>query len=197
MDDLLYVPDSISSRYELSGFFFMDGSMGLLTRLIPSWIPMLVLLVSLSGGTVLYFHKEAKINQLQTEISKLKEEAALEAIKQVETIRKVEQSLQEDAAVFRKETNDKVTAMSSERNRLLKRLRNYEARQSNTGMSESPSTTEAGEIASGDPLGEFLNQLGEEDVHEAVRAETIRLHLIQCYANYDRAEAALKGLNQQ
>jgi hypothetical protein len=110
-------------------------------------------------------------------------------------VRSTEVGLQAGAPETRKETNDQVRSLAAQRDALLRRLRIAEdnlatARLvSSTTAAASDRQAPAGSDAAGIP-----GPIGEEDVAEAERADVIRLHLAACYAQYDRAQEALKGL---
>lgn len=122
------------------------------------------------------------------------ERAVAQAALTVSTIaaRETELGLGVSAASTRKETNDQVEALSRQRDDLLKRLRNAESKAATAALvSKATSASCAGPAARvGDPA-ELPGTLGSEDVEEASRADTIRLHLVACYRQYDEARKAL------
>lgn len=114
---------------------------------------------------------------------------------QQSNFRKTEINLGNSAAQTRKATNDQVRSLDVHSASLLQRVRNAAGAQSGdvSGTAAAPGD---GQVVARSPEPELLGQLGEEDVREANRADTIRLHLAACYADYDRAKAALEALNQ-
>lgn len=114
---------------------------------------------------------------------------------QQSNFRKTEINLGNSAAQNRKATNDQVRSLDVRSASLLQRVRNATAAQSGD-VPSTPSVTSPGQVVPRSSEPELLGQLGEEDVREANRADTIRLHLAACYADYDRAKAALEALNQ-
>ena len=170
--------------------------MGLLTKLIPSWVPIVILLVLSSVFTSLHSMKNTEIAKLKQQISDTATTQSKHLVVKNKEVRKTETSLNDGAAITRKETNDQVRAITRERDALLKRVRDAESRAkpSNPVVSQTSPATSDGEVATGDVGGEFLNQLGEEDVLEAERADVIRLHLKACYRDYDRAKEALEQM---
>lgn len=130
-------------------------------------------------------------------ISTLANERAVAAdgrAKQVDTFRKSELLLVTESFETRKVTHEKVSNLAVRNDALLQRVRNAESTKLVVDM---PSTTTAptdGEAVSGILKPELLGSFGEEDVREASRADTIRLHLEACYRDYDRAAETLKAL---
>jgi len=108
--------------------------------------------------------------------------------------RATEQSLQTAAAEIREQTNATIRTLSFQRNDLAKRVRLAEARAHHISpLPGSDSATSPGAAPLGDYGSELLGSFGEEDVDEAYRADTIRLHLAACYRSYSEAREALKG----
>lgn len=110
--------------------------------------------------------------------------------------RKTEQTLQSALSTNRKQTNAQISALTTQRDLLLGRVRIAEARAQFIGGSGVPSIAAApgvGDAAPGDPGTELLGTIGEPDVAEAYRADLIRLELAACYHAYAEARSALKG----
>ena len=109
--------------------------------------------------------------------------------------RSAEAGLQAGAAEIRKETNDQVRSLAAHRDALVRRLRVAESNLATARLvSETTAAARAGQAAGGGGRPELPASIGEADVAEAERADVIRLHLAACYAQYDRAQEALKGL---
>lgn len=113
---------------------------------------------------------------------------------QINNFRKSELSLVTGASETRKITNDKVSFLNSRSSALIQRMRSAQAAVKFVDLPSSTSVATDGQAVAGSAEPELLGSLGEADVLEAVRADTIRLHLEACYRDYDRAEAALKAL---
>lgn len=111
-------------------------------------------------------------------------------------LRTAEGVLEKQASDNRKATNDKVRDLTVRNDSLLERVRNAERATAASDMSGTITVAGNGQVAGGSAGKELLGWLGEEDVREAQRADVIRLHLAACYADYDRAKAALEALNQ-
>lgn len=106
--------------------------------------------------------------------------------------RKTEILLNNSAAETRKATNDQDLIRNTQRDVLLKRVRVAEANAAtNTLVSQVTTVTGAGPAPTGGDGPDLLGSLGSADVEEANRADTIRLHLKGCYADYNRAKEAL------
>lgn len=111
--------------------------------------------------------------------------------------RAVEQSLQDTAAQTRKEANHAVSVAVTERDSLLKRLRDAEAKLAqHRRVSEASPASIAGSGIKRDAGTELPATLGEEDVEEAYRADILRIELLSCYEHYERARQALKELDK-
>lgn len=109
----------------------------------------------------------------------------------LEANRTTELDLMGYVANTRKDVTNEVTITTNERDALLKRVRNAEAKARAATVSQVGPATCAREAPPSDLGTEVLATLGEEDVEEANRADTIRVHLIACYKQYDAAREAL------
>lgn len=105
--------------------------------------------------------------------------------------RNTEYDLTEQATQLRKQTNVQVQTLSAQRDGLLQRVRNAEARLAAAHVPGADPTTVDRQAPAGGDGAELLGTYGEEDVREAERADLIRLHLASCYRQYDRAQEAL------
>lgn len=105
--------------------------------------------------------------------------------------REKEQFLNTSAAQTRKTTNEKLLVLATQHNSLLERVHLAEARASDPSHSQVSTTSSDGSVASVGDGPELLGSLGAADVEEATRADTIRVHLKACYADYNRAAEAL------
>jgi hypothetical protein len=105
-------------------------------------------------------------------------------------IRDLESSLTTTAATIRKETNAELVSIAAQRDALATRVRLAEARARLPSTPAGPPDAAAGPI-NPEPL--VLATIGTADVDEAHRADTIRLELMACYAQYARVEAAFNG----
>lgn len=140
-------------------------------------------------------YKNTQYNKLHTEYTQLKLKLSEDNTKAHVEVRSTETVLSVDVAKERNNLNEKIQSLTSERNALLKRVRNAEANLATARLSKDATVTSTGSVAESSDGTELLNTIGEEDVEEASRADTIREHLLSCYRYVDRAEAALKSLN--
>lgn len=113
---------------------------------------------------------------------------------QIDNFRKSELKLVAGASETRKITHDKVSVINSRSSALIQRMRSAQAAVKFVDVPSSAPVASDGQAVAGSTEPELYGSLGEEDVLEAGRADTIRLHLEACYRDYDRAEAALKAL---
>lgn len=149
-------------------------------------IALVVLLVLLG---VSMYRTNLALAKAEQELSEYISEAKDKLIKQQEAARATEQSLNEQASEARKKANDEINTLVTHRTLLLNRLRDYKGYSSD--LSEATTTTSDGRIAVTDAGASVLGTIGEEDVEEALRADTIRLQLISCYRQYNQARKAL------
>ncbi len=124
-------------------------------------------------------------------IAGVRTKAATDLAESEKKARETESTLNESAAQTRKETNEKITDLTARSTSLLDRVRIAEARAATTKLSQASTTTSDGSVAGRSDGTELLGSLGTADVEEATRAETIRLHLKACYADYNRVAKAL------
>jgi hypothetical protein len=138
---------------------------------------------------------EIQISQLQLQHAQTIAKQSQDLAKAQAAARSAEAGLQAGAAGIRKETNDQVHSLAAHRDALVRRLRVAESNLATARLvSETTAAARAGQAAGGGGRPELPASIGEEDVAEAERADVIRLHLAACYAQYDRAQEALKGL---
>lgn len=115
---------------------------------------------------------------------------------EVITVRANEQGMQETASVIRKNTNESVQATVAEHDALLKRLRVAEANLATARLMSSVAyAASPGAASPGGDEPELPARIGEADVREAKRGETIRLHLASCYAHYESARSSRKPVS--
>lgn len=156
------------------------------------------LFLSLVFGVLLAL-QTVRLDLTQKDLAKVsealaQEHAVAQAALTVSTIaaRETELGLGVSAASTRKETNDQVEALSRQRDDLLKRLRNAESKAATAALvSKATAASCAGPAARVGDSAELPATLGQADVEEASRADTIRLHLAACYRQYDEARKAL------
>lgn len=170
--------------------------MGLLTRLIPGWAILVAIFVGLASVVSLYYYKDSQVNKLSAELSQFKTEAAVQLAVQTQIARDAELELHTSTAQIREETYEKITSLTTDRNALLRRLRDARQATANACVPQTTSDTRDGQATRSGDEPELLGQLGEEDVLEASRAETIRLHLAACYRQYDRVKTALEAMSK-
>lgn len=164
--------------------------------MIPKWIAFTTA-AAITAAVFLYINNQAnQINTLKLEISNNKTISAQAESKAQAEVRSTEAGLVSAAGKVNQETNEQIHSLTVQRDSLVKRLRIAQANAATAKLvyqSTSPSTT--GSTPQGNPGAELPGTIGEEDVAEAHRADTIRLHLKACYAKYAGAEAAMKELN--
>jgi hypothetical protein len=160
----------------------------------------LVLLVLLGLQTWRLQEAQVDLAQLEAAWAKERTAAAAQRAAKQDATRTVEQGLTQSAHKTRRTTNAQVRTLAAQRSRLLERLRLAEANATVAvpagdvpGPADAPADRQApaGSAGAGLPA-----PLGAEDVREAERADVIRLHLVACYRDYDRAAAALKALQE-
>lgn len=154
-----------------------------------------IVLVVLLGLQTWRLHG-AQLDAAQAKVILSEERAAAATARAVteQALRVTEQNLQGSAAQTRKDTNHAVTLTRAQRDSLLQRVRVAEASAKSAShrcVSEAtPAASVGGDRSEGDG-GELLGTLGEEDVREASRADTIRLQLRACHQQYNAAREAL------
>lgn len=165
---------------------------------VPGWLWASTLVVTAIGCATIAM----ECNRLRVELANAQTDAA-EARADVEGARAVaaselatahskarelERKLSHDATIQRKATDAEITNFSRRADALRGRLRDYAA------TADAPGATAATcdqPTARGDNLAVVPARIGEQDVAEAQRADTIRLELIACYGAYDRARETL------
>ena len=168
--------------------------MGFLSKLIPSWVPLVLVLFLTSAIAILYSVKETEISKLKLQISETKTNQSTDLVVKTEAVRDTEQTLNNNSNNTKSQTNEKVRIVIRDSAELLERVRLAEERLLHSPVSETSAVTSVGDASRVSDEGELLNQLGTKDVQEATRADTIRLHLESCYNQYNRAKAELEKL---
>lgn len=164
---------------------------------MPVIILLLALLLTVTGGLVNNSIRVDQIHKLEQTLSARKTQSVEAVAKATGAVRSTESVLQATSADTRKETNEKITSLTAERDNLLRRLRDSEARaKSAAAVPSSSHLASSGQALEDGDGTQLLATIGEEDVEEATRGDTIRLHLEACYSQYDRAKAALERLGQ-
>jgi hypothetical protein len=135
---------------------------------------------------------------VQGEWDKEKVAYSAEVIKAQKKLRDIEAQLVRETTTIRKQTDEKVHSLIAQRDALLRRLRLAELAQASGGklpeLSCPAPAAALDQVAPGAGATELPRPLGEQDVDEALRADTLRLHLLACYVQYERAEDALKAV---
>lgn len=109
-----------------------------------------------------------------------------------EKARVTEYTLNTGAAGITKATNVAVQTLSTQRDSLLQRVRIAESNVATARLvSQATAASSTGRTVSRSDGPELLGTLGEADVGEAHRGDTIRLHLAACYAKYGEVRKAL------
>lgn len=140
-----------------------------------------------------------RLDNAQIELAEFEAEVASEKATAAHTLavstieaRETENALGSKASETRKETNDQIRNLMAQRDGLLKRVLNAELDSAAAAVvSKAATATFPGAVATGSTGGELLGSLGQEDVEEALRADTIRLQLVACYRQYEEARKAL------
>ena len=96
--------------------------------------------------------------------------------------------LQTAVDTARKEKTDAIASLRAQHAADLERLRQRPSRPANL-----PQTAGDGQAAGGCTGAQLYRDDAELLVRESLRAETIRLDLLACYAQYDRARAEVNG----
>ena len=159
---------------------------------MPIWPFILALLLTVIGALVNNNHKNSEIADLKLTISQRETTSAQgEATAQTE-VRSTEAGLADGAGQDRKKTNEQIDSLTSQRNALIRRLRIAEDRATRSMQLPKDSKPASDGHATGDGDGtQFPATIGTEDVEEASRADTIRVHLEACYSQYNRVKDAL------
>ena len=135
---------------------------------------------------------QLEIAKLELEMSDARAQTAIAVEAASASARRTEQGLSLSSATTRKETNEAIRNLTTQRDALLRRLLNAETnRTSSTPLPQATSATSARGIAPANSGAEFLGSFGSADVEEALRADTIRLQLVACYRQYEEARKAL------
>lgn len=156
-----------------------------------------VALATVFGGllivqTVRLHGAQLEVAELQVEIESEKATAAQALAVSTIEARETEIALGSKAADTRKETNEQIRNLTVQRDALLKRVLNAELEAASAAVvSKATSAAIAGRAPKGSDGAELLGSLGQADVEEALRADTIRLHLAACYRQYAEAKKAL------
>ena len=131
---------------------------------------------------------ERAIKSLDSKISFAQAELAEANIK----AREKEQGLNTSASTTRKETNDKIRTLTTQRDNLLKRVLIAESKEASASyLPQSNSASCIGTASERSDRTELLGSIGTKDVEEASRADTIRVELLACYKHYEDAQKAL------
>lgn len=156
-----------------------------------------VALATVFGGllivqTVRLHGAQLEVAELQVEIESEKATAAHALAVSTIEARETEIALGSKASDTRKETNEQIRNLTVQRDALLKRVLNAELNAAAAAVvSKATSTPISGRASKGSDGGELPGSLGQEDVEEALRADTIRLQLAACYRQYEAAKKAL------
>lgn len=152
----------------------------------------LVLLVLLATQTFRLHYAELREAKAITTLANERASSAEALVASQEETRIAENALSANAAETRKVTNDQVRTLTTQRDVLIKRVRVAEANAATaTLVSKVTAATSDRAAPQGNHGGELLSTIGEQDVDEAIRADTIRLHLVACYRQYDQARETL------
>jgi hypothetical protein len=170
------------------------------------WMAAAITAASLLGLQTWRLHSEQLQHAaLKVEVAAERQAAAQANANQHAQFRKTEINLANDAAASRKDTHGKVSSLNDQRDRLLVGSRSMRGQSSGTsGIGTGTAAAvdrQAGPISDGTglhgPAGAASAVFDVDEVNEAFRADLIRIHLLACYRDYDRAQAALKRLAEQ
>ncbi len=135
----------------------------------------------------------AKEAELAETLSTLQKEALAAHVSEEQKKRNQSERIARVAEFVRDQTYEDVRALTVQRDALIERLRKSKATANllfNTLSKTSPDTKPS-ELASIDNGSVILGSFGEEDVLEAERADTIRVHYIACKSQYDAVREEL------
>lgn len=130
---------------------------------------------------------KGELAEYRAEVAERDAKGALAYAKLVEEKGRGEAKLQTQMDKQTKESQREQTALRATADRLLRSLRDHQARTS-AGVPSTPADTGIAEAPTGGLGTGLLGQTGEEMVHEAYRADLIRNALYGCYAAYDRVK---------
>lgn len=165
-------------------------------RVLPSWVaPTIILVLGFAFFGVVQI-KNAEITGLISERDKLITESQVKLAQDTVKVRSTETALVTASMDTTKELNAEIKTLTRRRNALLDSLRIAKNTANYVELSPTTAATGNGEATTGNYGSQLPATIGVEDVEEAERADTIRLHLAKCYTDYYRAKDALKGLNQ-
>lgn len=149
--------------------------------------------------TLRLWDAQKDLTEMEGKVSSLKLEALQAKLKGIADVRQKEARLNAEAEQTRKEIHDQVAAISVQRDALAIRVRDILKPRASAELRlpSPPSTASLGgtTFRSEEPL--VLGSLGEEDVDEAARADTIRTHYLACEAQYELARTTLNGPDNQ
>lgn len=158
------------------------------------WMAAAIALAVLLGTQTWRLHlAQLEVAATTTQLANERAAAAVELAEAQAAARNTETKMNTVAAETRKETHDQVRTLTTQRNALLDRVRRAEARAAAAQLPQASATACSGAPASGDHGSELLATIGTADVEEANRADTLRLHLLACYRQYDAAREALSA----
>ncbi|HNK16095.1 MAG TPA: hypothetical protein PLZ20_16105 [Nitrospira sp.] len=199
MEFLIHALDSLFTSLGW-GVILVLIALGILLHLfkfiLPFWVtPTILGLLGLVfvGSTLT---KSFQIKELENQLLTMQRDAEQYRAASEVKARSAETELATGAAETRKKTNEKTRTVDARSRDLLEWVRRAEEAKRNLELSRSSSTADAGATPPGDHGTQLLGSLGGADVEEAQRADTIRLHLKACYADYARAEKTLKDMKQ-
>lgn len=161
---------------------------GVYTPLIKFGIVVFVV-AALYGGYRYQLHKSYKEG---VEVTTISYEAKILANNEVLQLKKksTEKQLEIDLSKIKTSNETKTKALITDRDTLISRLSDRPNVAESSGANPSPATTASQPAASGKELSrsnsEFLVQF-------AVEAETLKLGLIQCYADYQAVKQSVES----
>ncbi len=177
--------------------------------LVPRWVwAALVAALAATSCKLTIDLGSVKLELEKAKVAMAEQEAAYESARAnaAETLaaaqaraRQAEQDTIKVAATIREESNAQILAANAVADSLRERVRNARAEAftrtySAAVMPRSTTVAAAPEtpVVSDEPV--VLGTIGEQDVDEAERAETIRVELLGCYRQYDEARSRLEAM---
>lgn len=132
---------------------------------------------------------QAKLSAAAFEVtvSEERQKAAEKVAELTEALRTKEAAIASKYEKTIHKSNEDLKSLAISRDNLLKRLRNATSSQ----RTANNSVTDNAKVTEGVVRQELLGSFGEEDVSEANRADTIRIHLQACYEQYDNVRNTL------
>lgn len=173
----------------------MLPSLSLLQPKFLTWVTVAAF-VALSAITVkLKIDKDGltlEVQKAKTELASVRQKSAEHVAQVTQDFRQREAGLNQKIATQKETADETIASLRSRADALVVSLRNAKRERDSAPAVPTASAVapDVQAVAGGDgPL--VPAEIGEPDVAEALRADTIRVELLRCYAQYDAAAEAL------